>query len=167
MEKIQTFRAPASLPENFDPNTNAYHEKVATPKSPNYCACHEKINTPKITQMARVPSKVDSPTSPKCWSCPQKKMSSFFLSWLFTFTAFFSWLACSVSQLQHSFPETYPLLSISFYWTFPWTETIPFWTVSFTELCLWWSIPLLMKLVPFLNSTVYFLYWTTPLFLLF
>jgi len=127
MEKYNISRS-GSLPEIW-PNT-APTTKSATPKSPM-----TKSKTPKSPNGARAVES-DSPTSQNV-APATKKMSSF--PFLTVTLLLLSWLACSVSQLQHSFPEL--ILEL-----------------AFDELCLSCTL-----LLPNYSSTELVLYWA-PLF---
>ena len=130
--------------------------KIATPKSSN-TAPVTKNNTPKSPNGAYHRKWLSNIT--KCCAC-HKKVSSF--PFLTVALLLLSWLACSVSQLQHSFPELI-LYWVFLCWTFPWLN-YSFLNCSFTELAFDELYLYCTLLLPNYSSTELVLYWTTPFF---
>ena len=149
-----TFRAPA-LSQKFD-------QKLRLPRKlrlQNHQILRlSRTITLQNHQMARVPSKVTLQHH-QMLRLPQKVSSFPFLT---VALLLLSWLACSVSQLQHSFPELI-LFWVFLYWTFPWLN-YSFLNCSFTELAFDELYLYCTLLLPNYSSTELVLYWTTPFF---
>ena len=146
--KNTTFRAPA-LSQKFDQMLRL-PRKVWLQNHQILCLS-QKVRL-QNQQMARVPSKVTLQHH-QMLRLPQKISSFPFLT---VTLLLLSWLACSISQLWHSFPELilyfteFSFTGHFFDWTFL-SALFLYWT------CLWWTMPLLYS-----SITELFLYWTSP-----